>query len=189
MKTMQILSPVLMGCLLLGAGCASLQSEPTTAEVAQSGDPVAMQQRGHSAVSEGTVQMNRGQERVDKGQQQVDEGQRRIDDAQIAIDRARSDYRSASIAVGSASSPGQIEREAATLKKIAKNWDNALDEIKSGQKLTKRGYAAIDRGNKELREGQALRDAGEALVRRGDELLRVAPVGQATGSYEPTDER
>lgn len=165
----------LLASTMFFTGCAS--TGPSDA--ALSGDPVAMWEDGQKEVTRGEKLVKSGDTRLAEGRKQVREGEALIDSGNAGTLRARQDYQDLALLTGKANSPDEVAKETKRLKAIGKRWEEAIDDIKDGNKLVSKGNKSIDRGQAEIREGRMLMDAGSTMMRNsqrtriGEDLLPI----------------
>lgn len=159
-----------LGLLLIGltlmAGCAS--TGPSDA--ALSGDPVAMWEDGKLAVDRGEKLVKNAEQDLEEGRKLVREGESRIDRGNIDTLRARQEYQSAARASGSSLSPKELEKEIKRFKKIGNQWEDAIGEIKAGNKLVAKGNRLINSAQDSIREGRALMESGSTMMRNSQRI-------------------
>jgi len=159
-----------------GTGCASLGGN-LVSDAALSGDPVEMWNDGKKAVKNGEELVLKGQKRVDGGRKMIKESQPKVDDATDEVLQARRDYQEAVNNTGGSTTPKQVAKESATLKKIGARWEDALAEIRKHNKRIDKGNDNVDKGQSEIRKGRKMIETGSLMMRNsqrlrlGDEIL------------------
>ncbi len=167
--------------LLLVTACTSLSETHEPSAAALTGDPDAMWADGQKAIAKGESLVKNGESRLREGRAQVREGEDLVHRGGKAVMQSRQDYQTAALAAGSASNPDGVKREAKRLKTIGSRWEDAIEQIKDGNKLIAKGSKNIRRGQTEIRKGRALLESGSTLMRNaerirlGEQLLPVAP--------------
>lgn len=159
--------------------CANSASNKGVSDAALSGDPSAMWEDGKKIAKQGEELTGKGEKQVNKGRAQVRKGEERIQKANGDLTKIRIEYQTAANQTGRATSPKGVNDEAKALKKIGSRWDDAIDDIRSGNKMIDAGNEAVDKGQTTIRKGRTLVDEGSTLMRNskrlelGTELLPV----------------
>lgn len=174
---------ILTGLTLL-AGCAS--TGPSDA--ALSGDPVAMWDDGKIAVERGEKIVKKADEKLSDGRKLVREGEAKIDQGNIDTLRARQEYQTAARSSGQSASPEELAKEVKRLKKIGAQWEDAIDDIKDGNKLVAKGNKIIDDAQSDIRQGRALMESGSTMM-RNSQRLRMGEGQLPMPEQMPSDSR
>lgn len=166
---------VIAAASLLAAACAN--SGFQLSDAALSGNPSAMWEEGQRAVTTGEGLVTKGENRLEDGRRQVRDGETKIATGNQQVLQAKEDYIAAATTSGGATTPRQVEDESKRLRAIGKRWEDAIDEIRDGNRLVDRGNKNIDQAQGEIREGRTLMEQGSTLMRNsqrarlGEELL------------------
>ena len=150
--------------------CAGLPGKSKTSDAALAGDPQAMWSEGQKVVQHGEQLVSKGEQRLADGRKQVRDGQSMVTEGNERVIQSRLDYQAAASAVGGSSTPKEVELEAKRLKTIGERWENAIDEIKQGNKLVDKGNKNIDRGQADIRDGRAQIESGSVLMRNSQRI-------------------
>lgn len=120
----RILSNLLITLLLVAwtAGCSSL-GVPPVSDASLSGNPDSMWDDGQKSVKDGEALIAKGEERVEEGRKLIRESQPRINEANDDVQKARRDYQDAVRKTGGSTTPKEVAKESARLKKIELNLD------------------------------------------------------------------
>jgi len=160
-------SVLLIILLVSSSGCAG-KMEVSTAALA--GNPDAMWLDGQKIVLEGEKATQKGEKQVSEGRQQVRDGQGKVTERNERVIQARLDYQSAVTAMGGSTSPKQVGNEAKRLKAIGDRWADAINDIKSGNKLVEKGNKSIDAGQIRIRGGREQIESGSVLMRNSQRI-------------------
>lgn len=166
---------LLVVVLFLGA-CAG-GSKLRLSDAAIAGDPSAMWEDGQQSVQTGEALISKGEKLLQEGRNQIRDGEAQIDAGNQRVRQARQDYQDAVLSAGGSTAPKADRAEAQRLRVIGKRWEDAIEEIKEGNRLVDLGNKNIDKGQKEIREGRQLLEEGSILMRNshrsrlGDTLL------------------
>lgn len=166
---------LLAGVIGMLAGCGG-GAGLKLSDAALSGDPDAMWAEGQKAVASGEALVKKGEAQLTEGRKQVREGEAAIRAGNQAVLRARRDYQAAVAAAGSSSTPDEVAAEAKRLKNIGKRWEDAIDDIKDGNKLVEKGNKNIDEGQSEVRGGRRLMESGSNLMRNSQRTRMGEPL-------------
>lgn len=174
--------------LVLGVSLLAACASTGPSDAALSGDPVAMWEEGKKAVDRGEKLVKDAEDELAEGRKLVREGESKIDRGNLDTLRARQEYQAAARASGASASPGDLEKEVKRFKKIGGEWEDAIDEIKAGNKLVAKGNKRINAAQDEIREGRALMESGSTMMRNSQRLRMneglLPPPGQVqSGSY------
>lgn len=156
--------------LLLLSGCTGLSGTHEPSAAALKGDPDAMWADGLKAIEKGEPLVKDGESRLQEGRKQVREGEDMVRRGGTAVMQSRQDYQTAALAAGSASNPDGVKKEAKRLKAIGARWEDAIEQIKDGNKLVAKGNKNISRGQSEIRKGRALLESGSTLMRNAERI-------------------
>ncbi|NND67954.1 MAG: hypothetical protein HKN19_10230 [Halioglobus sp.] len=168
-----VVSGFVLAVLLLSGGCAS----PGLSDAALSGDPQAMWDEGKKMAAKGEKLIADAESELAEGRDLVRQGEARIDQGTLDTLQARQDYQAAARAAGDAKSPGEVDKEIKRFKKIGDKWEDAIDEVRDGNNLVKKGNKRLAAAREDIRKGRALIEAGSTLMRNsqrlqwGEELL------------------
>lgn len=166
-----------LGLLIAGLALVTACASTGPSDAALSGDPSAMWEDGGEDVASGEKLVKNGENQLLEGRKQVREGEAMIARGSQGTLNARQDYQDAAKFTGKASTPDELAKEAKRLKSIGDQWEDAIDDIRDGNKLVTKGNRTIDRGQSEIRVGRALIEAGSTMMRNsqrlrlGEELL------------------
>lgn len=131
----RILSNLLITLLLVAwtAGCSSL-GVPPVSDASLSGNPDSMWDDGQKSVKDGEALIAKGEERVEEGRKLIRESQPRINEANDDVQKARRDYQDAVRKTGGSTTPKEVAKESARLKKIGNQWEDAISAIRKANK-------------------------------------------------------
>lgn len=167
----RIISSSLLGLMVISlSACSSMPGKPKISEAALTGDPDLMWSEGQKLVQFGEPIVSKGELLLTEGRQKVREGEIKIADGNERVIQSRNDYQAAAQVAGGSSSPKEVDREAKRLKAIGKRWEDAIDQIRDGNKLVEKGNEKIDRGHGLIREGRSSIDAGSTMMRNAQRL-------------------
>ncbi len=166
---------LLAGALGMLAGCGG-GAGLKLSDAALSGDPEAMWVEGQKTVASGEALVNKGEAQLAEGRQQVREGEAAIRAGNQRVLQARRDYQAAVAAAGGSATPADVAAEAMQLKNIGKRWEDAIDDIKDGNKLVDKGNKNIDSGQSEVRAGRRLMESGSTLMRNSQRTRMGEPL-------------
>lgn len=153
-------------------------------DAALSGDPSAMWEEGQKSVQTGEELISKGEKKLEEGRKQIREGEALVDSGNKQVREERQNYQNAVLAGGRSNSPKEVEAEAKRLRAIGNRWEDAIDDIKQGNKLVDKGNKNIDRGQAEIRDGRKLLEQGSTLMRNsqraklGEDLLPMPAADQ-----------
>lgn len=123
------------------------------------------------AAKNGAAQLKKGEALVEKGRERIEDGNGQIDDGKSLVRRgdekvadSRERYAALARKAGGADNPDKLFAEAKRFRKVASNWEDALDMVEEGRALIDKGNAAIKKGNAEIREGTALIESGNKIL-------------------------
>lgn len=124
------------------------------------------------AAKKADSQIRKGESLVEKGRDRIDDGNEKIDDGKSLIRKGdknvaenRERYQALARAAGAAGDPDEVADEAKRFKKVASDWEDALDMIEDGQELIEKGNAAIKKGKTEISDGNELIASGNKILR------------------------
>ncbi len=175
MKTTNLVRFSLIAIILATTACAATDAS----DAALSGDPQAMWAEGQKTVVKGEQMVTKGDKQLAEGRNKVREGENMIDSGNERMLQARQDYQSAARAVGASTTPGQVSTEAKKLKEIGSRWEDAIDNVKTGNKLVTKGNKMINDGQAQISEGRRMIEYGSTMMRNsqrsqlGEELLKA----------------
>lgn len=172
---------ILLLAAILVSACAG-GSKVRLSDAALSGDPSAMWAEGQKSVQTGEDLVSKGEKRLAEGRKQIRDGEVSIDAGNRQVRQERQNYQNAVLAGGRSSTPTEVDAEAKRLRAIGNRWEDAIDEIKKGNKLVDKGNKNIDRGQAEIREGRKLLEQGSTLMRNSQRArtgAKLLPVPEA----------
>lgn len=76
------------------------------------------------------------------------------------------------VTFGGSSTPEEMKAEKKRLKAIGKCWEEAIDDIRAGNRHVEKGKNNLDKVQAEVRESRSLREAGSILMRNSQRVLR-----------------
>lgn len=173
MKLSYCMKLAAVAVILATTACASTDAS----DAALAGDPQAMWAEGQKTVVKGEQMVAKGDKQLTEGRNKVREGENLIDAGNERMLQARQDYQSAASAVGASTTPDQVASEGKKLKDIGSRWEDAIDDVKTGNKMVTKGNKMISDGQLAVAEGRRMIESGSTMMRNsqrsqiGEELL------------------
>ncbi len=121
--------------------------------------------RGAAQLKKGGLLVEKGRDRIEDGNEQIEDGKSLVRKGDKNVGESRERYYALARAVGDADDPDEVADEAKRFKKIASDWEDALETIEDGQELIAKGNAAIKKGEGEMRDGDELIASGKKILR------------------------
>ncbi len=153
-------------------GCSSLSSESDQNYEALAGDPDAMWAQGQKNITKGESLVAKGEELISEGRLMVRAGEVKINQGNIAVLQSREKYQEAARSSGRSSTPKELESEVKALKAIGNSWEDAIDEIRSGNDQVNKGNKNIEKGQIEISKGRTLIESGSLYMRNSQRMKR-----------------
>ena len=158
----------LLASSMLIHGCAS--TGDGVSDAALSGDPAAMERDGAKLNTRGANLVKDGEKLLIRGRKQVRDGEAMVQNGSTLVTNSRSEYNDLASVSGSAANPDTVTQEAKELRAIGKRWNDAIDTIREGNALVKKGNDNINEAQSFIRNGRQMMERGSALVRNSERI-------------------
>lgn len=113
---------------------------------------------------EGEKIVNSAESDLEKGRKLVREGEDLVTNGSERVTRARDEYQTMARKMGNSSKPDQVTFESQQLKRVAQRWEDAIDDIKKGNTMVKKGNKTIADSQTKIVKGRTLMDTGSQLM-------------------------
>lgn len=134
--------------------------------------PDSMWDEGKKTTEEGENLVTQGEKQMEKGRKLVRDGESMVIKGNKQAALKRGAYQATVSLMGSSSAPSQVKEEAKKLKSISGDWQDAVAEIKKGNKTISEGYVAIEKAQEKIREGREMMAAGSQMMQRSQNIIR-----------------
>lgn len=163
----------------LASACAMTANDTPIVETdAGAGDASVLSKAwndGKKLEAKGIKLLAESEKRQLDGAKKMREGEQLTVNGASKVTAQKSAYVEAVKAFGLATTPKQVKAEIKTLRMIAENWDNGLDDIKRGEDMMKDG-------EKDVAVARSKKRKGEQMIADGREQMRVVETRNAAAS-------
>ena len=147
-----------------------------------SNDPTAMWEQGIKLSDKGEKLIIKGEKALEASRKELREGEALIQSGSEMVIRARQSYQLEAARIGGSSSPKEIEYEAERLTSIGDKWEDAINDIKKGNKMVAKSKEMQTDAQAYVKEGRELVESGSNFIRNSQRMRLEIPLLPAPDS-------